>query len=71
MSLSVCVLSLFVILGRDVRVRMNNLATTSAWENYYLVDVAVQGPPLAAIQLVRVRIKCIKHRRPSTLRKIA
>jgi hypothetical protein len=43
--LSVCVLSLFVILGRDVRVRMNNLATTGAWENYYLVVVAVQGPP--------------------------
>ena len=39
----------FVILGRDVRVRMNNLATTGAWENYYLVVVAVQGPPLICL----------------------
>jgi hypothetical protein len=33
---------LLFILGRDVRVHMSNLATTSAWENHYLVVVAVQ-----------------------------
>ena len=42
----------FIILGRDVHVRMNNLATAGAWENYYLVVVAVQGPPAQIIYIL-------------------
>jgi hypothetical protein len=63
-ALFICFICLSVILGRGVRVLLNILATAGAWENHYLVVVAVQGAPKPPIVMKVAVMAWTRERRP-------